>query len=482
MKIKYWASVMLASFLFISCDDNTDNIGFSLIDNVDKLEISTDTFCVSSQSIVADSVLSRNYVGYLGKVRDPETGVLLASDFMTQFYCPEGFEFPVKDSIQSRMDGEVIADSCDIRLYYTSYYGDTLATMKVNALELSRPMSEKNSYYSNFNPEKEGYIKSNGISTNKVYTLTDLNEDASTRYSSDYIPSIRIPLDKEYNGYNNYGTYILRKFYDNPESFKDALTFINNVAPGFYFKSKSGIGALAYVKLSQLNVYFRHKTTVTKSDGTKNDTIISAMATFPGTEEVLQTTNVMNDNNAIRHLADDNTCTYLKTPAGIFTEMTIPVENITGKAYNVNDKRYHANDSINTAKIVLTRINDTNKSQYALPAPKTLLMIPKSKMFSFFENSEVADFKTSFLASFNSSTNTYTFSNIGGLVKYMDGLDKSIPDWNKVVIIPVTTTYNSQNELTKVDHDMSMTSTKLVGGKNSKYGDIKLYVVYSKFK
>ena len=55
-------------------------------------------------------------------------------------------------------------------------------------------------------------------------------------------------------------------------------------------------------------------------------------------------------------------------------------------------------------------------------------------------------------------------------------------DWDKVVIIPVTTTYNTSNELTNVTHDMSMTSAKLVGGPSNSNGAITLTVVYSKFE
>ena len=73
-KVKYFVGLLVAFFLLVSCDDTTDTIGGSLVDSSDRLEISTDTFTVSTQSIIADSVLSRNVTGYLGKVRDPETG------------------------------------------------------------------------------------------------------------------------------------------------------------------------------------------------------------------------------------------------------------------------------------------------------------------------------------------------------------------------------------------------------------------------
>lgn len=482
MNIKYWASLALASFFLVSCDDTTDNIGSSLIDNVDKLHITTDTFTVSTRSIVADSVLSRNMTGYLGKVRDPETGAYLSSSFMTQFYSPENFSFPDKDSIQSRDElGEVMADSCDIRLYYNGFYGDSLATMKMSVYELTKPVEEQKYFYSNFNPEKE-YISGNENKTNKVYTLVDLNVDESTRYSSDYMPAIRISLDKEY------GTKILKAYYDNPNAFKNAYSFIHDVMPGFYFKSVGGLGSMAYISLSQLNVYFRHKTTTTASDGTKRDTIITSVGAFPGTEEVLQTTTVSNDKSTLQKLVSDNSCTYLKSPAGIFTEMRIPVKDIVEKQYIGEDgKTYsHKNDTINSAKVVLTRINNAQDSEYTLAIPQTLLILPKADMYSFFEKKKVADYKTSFLATYNSSTNTYTFNNIGSLVKHLyENGDRTKADWDKVVIIPVTTTYNTTSttkELIAVNHDMSLASTRLVGGPESKYGDIKISVIYSKFK
>lgn len=482
MNIKYWASLALASFFLVSCDDTTDNIGSSLIDNVDKLHITTDTFTVSTRSIVADSVLSRNMTGYLGKVRDPETGAYLSSSFMTQFYSPENFSFPDKDSIQSRDElGEVMADSCDIRLYYNGFYGDSLATMKMSVYELTKPVEEQKYFYSNFNPEKE-YINGNENKTNKVYTLVDLNVDEKARYSKDYMPAIRISLDKEY------GTKILKAYYDNPNAFKNAYSFIHDVMPGFYFKSVGGLGSMAYISLSQLNVYFRHKTTTTASDGTKRDTIITSVGAFPGTEEVLQTTTVSNDKSTLQKLVSDNSCTYLKSPAGIFTEMRIPVKDIVEKQYIGEDgKTYsHKNDTINSAKVVLTRINNAQDSEYTLAIPQTLLILPKADMYSFFEKKKVADYKTSFLATYNSSTNTYTFNNIGGLVKYLyENGDRTKADWDKVVIIPVKTTYNTTSttkELIAVNHDMSLASTRLVGGPESKYGDIKISVIYSKFK
>ena len=477
--IIYTVIAIISCITIASCDDTTDSIGNSLTDNMDKLKVTTDTFNVATRSIVADSVLSRSTTGYLGKIRDIETGNYITGDFMAQFSTLENYKLPEKDSIISLQDGEVIADSCSIRLFYTDYYGDSLATMNITAYEMNEPMKEGVKYYSNFDPIAEGLIRNDGMKVNKTYTLTDLSiSDEDRADESSYTPNIKINLNKPYtdkNGvtYNNYGTYIMRMYYEDPDRFKNSYNFIHEVCPGFYFKTNDGIGSMAYITVSQLNIYFRYL----------NDSTYVGTTSFSATEEVLQTTNISNDKQNIADLANDNTCTYLKTPAGIFTEITLPVDEITEN---------HSNDTINTAKISLTRINNNTHDEYSLSAPSTLLMIPKDSLYTFFENGDNVDYKKSFIATYSSSTNQYTFNNISGMITYMADIKKKglaensnwlneHPDWNRVVVIPVSVTTNSSSQIVKIVHDMSLTSTKLVGGSENPYEPIKINVIYSKF-
>lgn len=477
--IIYTVIAIISCITIASCDDTTDSIGNSLTDNMDMLKVTTDTFNVATRSIVADSVLSRSTTGYLGKIRDIETGNYITGDFMAQFSTLENYKLPEKDSIVSLQDGEVIADSCSIRLFYTDYYGDSLATMNITAYEMNEPMKEGVKYYSNFDPIAEGLIRNDGMKVNKTYTLTDLSiSDEDRADESSYTPNTKINLNKPYtdkNGvtYNNYGTYIMRMYYEDPDRFKNSYNFIHEVCPGFYFKTNDGIGSMAYITVSQLNIYFRYL----------NDSTYVGTTSFSATEEVLQTTNISNDKQNIADLANDNTCTYLKTPAGIFTEITLPVDEITEN---------HSNDTINTAKISLTRINNNTHDEYSLSAPSTLLMIPKDSLYTFFENGDNVDYKKSFIATYSSSTNQYTFNNISGMITYMADIKKKglaensnwlseHPDWNRVVVIPVSVTTNSSSQIVKIVHDMSLTSTKLVGGSENPYEPIKINVIYSKF-
>lgn len=483
MRTHLLAVIALTAIFILACDDNTEDVGQSLTDYMDEVNITTDTFVVTSRSILADSVLSRNTIGYLGKVKDPETGAYITGDFMAQFNVLEDYQmFPDEDSVTSRNElGEVVADSCELRLFCTNYFGDSTAIMKVTVMEMATPMEEGVKYYSNFDPEEEGMIREDGMHKNKVYSIYDQRVTEEERDTGSYSTNIQIKLDDEYtdvngNTYDNYGTYLMRTYYSNPDYYYNFYRFIHHVCPGFYIKTKEGIGSMAYIETSRINVFLHFI-----SDGDTVNTYIP----FSGTEEVLQTTNITNDDDRLQELADDQTCTYLKTPAGIFTELTLPVEEIMDG---------HENDTLNTAKIVLTRINNTVQGEYTLDTPSALLLVPKDSMYTFFENEEIIDNVTAFLATNASSDyslsgsdnedNTYTFNNVSELVvQMMENKNNGVAseDWNKAVVIPVTTTSNSSGSIVKIVHDMSLSQTKLVGGEDNQKDDILVTVIYSKF-
>lgn len=498
MKAKLLAGLSLLMILVTACDETTDGLGSSLTDNTAILQIATDSFKVSSRSIVADSVLSRSSTGYLGRIKDPETGTYITGDFMVQFTTLNEKVFPGKDSIESKINGEIVADSCVINLFYSDFYGDSLATMKLSFHEMAKPMEENVMYYSNFDPAAKGYLRENGIKIDKVYTLADQNTKDSIRKTTDYLPSIRIALndpytDKDGNTYNNYGTYVMRKYYEDPNNFKNPYQFVHKVCPGFYLKVKDGIGSMAYVSISWMNIYYKVKS---------NDTIYTGRTSFSGTEEVLQTTRVTSDKQSLAKLVAENNCTYVKSPAGIFTELTLPVDEI------VNN---HDNDTLNTAKIVLTRIQNERHTAYDLSLPTYLLMVPKDSLYSFFEKNSLPNNVTSYVKERDHTTvststyytnaaasrkiykDSYTFDNISNLIRSMANAKKnggsgyvdSHPNWNKVVLVPVSistsTTSNNTQQISRVVNDMSITSLKLVGGSENPNGDITISVIYSKF-
>ena len=125
MRRKFIAACMLAACIgIVSCDD-TDRYPWRLTYRQwRQTSIKADTFSVASETMVAGSVIARSSTGYLGRMVDPETNTTVTGNLMSQFHVLSNFELPAKDSIMSRdANNEIIADSCDIRLYYSTYYG-----------------------------------------------------------------------------------------------------------------------------------------------------------------------------------------------------------------------------------------------------------------------------------------------------------------------------------------------------------------------
>ena len=490
MKILRLLTVLvIAALTFAACDDTTEGIGGSITNKIDNINISDSAFNVTTKSIVAGAVLSRNNTGLIGKMKDPETGNYVKGDYMTQLSVLPTFSVDTLDYIKQANNGSIEADSCYLLVSYNASYGDTIAPMKVTAYEMTKPMSENQEYYSDYDAfkVKEGWVSENNQHWSSNYNLSNTSD----------VKNFKIYLNKKYTKdgktYKNYGSYIMQTYAEHPEYFKTNYKFLNNVCPGFYIKNVGGTGNMAKIWNTELIFYWtRHKTI------NKDSTAVSiGYNRFDGTEEVLQLNKIENDTENLKKLAskDQEKCTYLKSPAGIFTEVTLPIKDIM---------KGHEKDTLNTATISFPRLNNENEDNpYNFATPSTILMVQKDSLQSFFEKSKLADSRTSYTASYSSTgtyKNAYTFQNIANLVSAMYKNKGKGENWNKVVLVPVnviTTTQGYTTVISKINHDMSLASTRLIvgtddpdkdyttdkkTGKKVASGPIRIKVIYSKFK
>ena len=486
MKILRLLTVLvIAALTFAACDDTTEGIGGSITNKIDNINISNSAFNVTTKSIVADSVLSRNNTGLIGKMKDPETGNYVKGDYMTQLSVLPTFSVDTLDYIKQANNGKLEADSCYLLISYNASYGDTIAPMKVTAYEMTKPMAEDKEYYSNYDAFQNGWVSEDSQHWSSNYNLSNTSD----------VKNFKIYLNKEYKKdgktYKNYGSYILQTYEKHPEYFKTNFKFLHNVCPGFYIKNVGGTGNMAKIWNTELIFYWtRHKTI------NKDSTAVGiGYNRFDGTEEVLQLNKIENDKKSMEKLASQEKWTYLKSPAGIFTEVTLPIDDIM---------KGHEKDTLNTATISFPRLNNENEDNpYNFATPSTILMVQKDSLKSFFEKSKLADSRTSYTASYSSTgtyKNAYTFQNIANLVSAMYKNKGKGENWNKVVLVPVnviTTTQGYTTVISKINHDMSLASTRLIvgtddpdkdytkdakTGKKVASGPIRIKVIYSKFK
>ena len=471
-----------------SCDEGTGSLG--IYPEADGITSTHAIFPVYTSSMAMDSVMASSTTCYLGSIVDPETSSRVTANFAAQFHTFENFSLPNRQrlfpldtllAVQPNHANEPIScDSVELRLYFEEYYGEGGNPMKLEIFPLDRQniLSEDSSYYSNVNLEAFVAPGAAPIAT-KMFTPEDYAIPDADRLSSNHTDNIRITLPK------SFGTDLMNTYYAHPEYFRDSYSFIRKVFPGLYFRLKNGNGTMLGVTVGTINIYYKF------FDESSADSVYQGMARFASTPEVIQSTHF--DTDDVSDLANDPTCTYLKTPAGICTIATLPVREI----YST-----HRTDSVNKAQLTLTRYNKSQDTGNQLGIPSEVLLLRRQDMYTFFEKHRTADNHTSYVASFDPTYNTYTFNNLSRLISYCqyeklhgmqaEGLTEAQwearhPLWNQVAIIPVKCSYVSSTDVygrdvkttSSVKHDLDMNSIRLIGGPNA---PIDMQVIYSRFQ
>ena len=456
MKFKLLAAMTVAAALY-SCDDSTSGIG-DFVSNVDKIEAFSETYKVSSSTFKLDKVYSRTNRAYLGKYTDPDFGQFTAN-FITQINCPEGFELPEK---LKEITG------APLELYYTGFYGDSLATLTVQVDELDKVINDEDTdlYYTNFTPENY-YNESTNCIAQKSYAAVDKSVSDSLRNTSGYYPAIKIDLGEDF------GKKIENLYRSNPEYFKDAYSFINNVLKGFYVHTTQGDGSIVYIQDIWLRLNMDY---YTKRQSTGQvDSLVHGNTILAASKEVLMSTKLENSDK-LNTLVEETEHTYLKTPAGLCTEIELPIKEI----FDV-----HQNDTLNSVTLSIKKYRYAgleNTGEYQMGTPQNVLMVRKDDMNDFFEKNKTYDNKTSFLGTYDSSTNSYTFSKLNRLISHIfterKNGDNNSKNRDKVVLIPVTTETDTEGNVIGVSHDMEVNAARLFGGENGE--ELKIEVIYTK--
>ena len=463
MKLKYLYAGLLATLIY-SCDDTTTGIGDSTIAAGDSISAGAVIYNVHTRSILADSVYARTSTAYLGKYTDPQFGEFSA-DFIAQFNCTDNFEFP--ETVQE-------ITSIKMRMFYDNYFGDSSNAMRMQIDTLDKVIPEKElstfytsvdpaQYYNeNSNPVARKAFAAKGASASDTTIVNYDNYGNTTSYSY-YWQDVKLPLAL--------GQHMFDKYKEDKNNYKNAEAFIKNVLKGFYVHCTHGDGTILYINDMQLHLNFKY---LIESSSGKVDSLVNGSTIFAATKEVIQANHFQNSDR-LKELVEEKDYTYLKTPAGIFTEVTLPIEEIA---------EMHMRDTLNAASITFTRYNEKSESKYPMGIPQTLLMVRKCDMHKFFEKNETYDDQTSFIAQYVGSSetaNTYSFPNISPLITQCINekqASKNDADWNKVVLIPVKTETDSNGSIIGLKSNLDMESACLVGGEKN---PIKMQILYTTF-
>ena len=490
------ALVFGATVLTTSCKDETTSFGADIMPEADKVITEQLTVKMPTKTVKTGAIDARTNNSFLGSIIDPATNIRTTNGFVAQFFIPEVKPFPALDRMVKGENGEVIVDSCSLTFWHVNYIGDSLATMKVKVQEIdaAKTPNEKSTLSTNFNPNE--WLKKGGEQQLASYSIFDQTQPKAQVESKANYRYFSLKLSKEF------GQRIVNAYYQHPEYFKNSYTFAHNVFGGFYLQHAGGLGAMVQADHLAINLYYRYHPDLKNHP----DSIIKDVQVFNSTDEVLQTSRIENEIPE-NLLNDSQSFTYIKSPTGLHTEATLPLDEIV--AGN------HYNDSINSAQVFLRTVAEPVHQQQ-LDAPPYLVVMRVGDLPHFFQKHQLPDGRTSFFATLDKygsnvqkATHSYKFNNIAPLLTILRNerdagagvlttdseeirkakwaaWEKTHPNWNRIAFVPaspvVVNTIDPQTQrpittLVRLNYAFGAYGVRLVGGKNG----IDLSVIYSRF-
>ncbi|MDN4753055.1 DUF4270 domain-containing protein [Porphyromonadaceae bacterium W3.11] len=469
--------------LFNACDNVDNSVGADYLPDYTKSRAINQDFKIDLETVSADmsstgadingtsynNIYVSSSYGFLGAIPNKEFGSI-ECEYLTQFRCPEGFKFSLPP-----IDNKI--DSAFITIYYNGYSGDPIAPIEISAYQLNKPL-DFNKYSITDVSEYTNKDILLGKVTFQAKKGTPLGKDNS-------IKAIKIPLDQ------NFGQNIYDLTRADSEHFANQSNF-DKFFPGVYLTTSAGVGSMIRVYGTALTFYFQIEEEVKDKESPSGKKIVNVTKTqeLVHTSEVPQLSRFANGDlkKLIKKAENDTDYTYIKSPAGVLTQITIPTEGIRQLLEGAPEGYERI---LNSVQLSILGENQPSQDEngevnrYALPAPEDLLLIPEDSVKTFFSR-ELTDLQrpyTAFLSQKSIQTSmSFDFGNISSVVlKHIENKDNVGKDL-KLWVVPVDKTVSqaqgSSSTTSSISNLVFPAAIKIRSNEENR--TIKVYVVERK--
>lgn len=462
MKIKLLLNLTAALFAIalISCNDDLDSIGDNIQPDGDDISVYVDTVILTAKTVsLEDSVFARHASGLLGEYTDPIFGKI-KSDYLSELYCSEDLAFHKNTTTIDSVFLDIVSDT---------FYGDSISPIGIAAYRVDKKNLEKN-FFTNIKPTDYCSLKT--VIGRGVFTIKDADAYGTGK-------KYRLSVDKSLGD----------EFYDewkNSESTFDNSETLREFFKGMYVTTTLGSGSLISVNTNILQIYYSY--TGRNTADTADSTYVGVVR-FASTGEVIQLNQIQNTIPDYLYQNSD-TRAYLKSPAGVCAEITIPLQEIMNKA-----KRDDITNKLNSATFKLKGYTE-EEEKTETSRSTNLLFIHKDSLVNFFSGNNMADSKTSFIMVRDATSNTYNFSysnlaasvsnNLATMVNYYVDYykdEEDVPDL-KFLVLPITAVsqyvtsgYTQVATYTNIYNQMTPASTIL----RTDTANMKMALIFSNY-
>lgn len=385
---------ILIVIIATACDDTLDKVGFTIQPDKDRLKLGMDTLNLRTRTVEVGDFFAKTKYPVLGEYADPVFGSI-KSDYIGEFYYPTGAGFK---------DGAIV-DSARVVISYSSILGDSLTPMLLDVYKVTKPLQGQTIDPAEF-VDLSAPIGSKSF-TGRNSTYRNVTQSSGRGTETFRVYDIRVPLAPSVatdflNEYKKPGHGRLT----DTDAFKEFF-------PGLYFTTSFGNGTILNVSLTSLYIHYHYVDKGGSSKGTDTTRVDALRLNI--TPEVTQINYIENNNDQL--LVPNNTHTYVKSPAGVNTEIVFPFSEIHSKLEA---------QALNMAKLnIFAKPDPTQETTVKLSPPQHLLLINKDSLDGFFEKRKLPDNFTSYISTFQPTTYSYSFTNISAMVNHYKSENKN---------------------------------------------------------
>ena len=349
--------------LWTACKDDVTTTGESILDENDAIIVLADTFSISSAVDSCDAIISQADSFLLGEI-ETDYGVLRAS-VLTQLACPEGYTYP---------EGFTV-DSICLFMYYSSWVGDDKSPLAINAYLMDKNTFRYNSTYPTDLNIDDYCTRSKSILTNHRIVVASEKRDSILNTNGQYVPMVRMRVNDDF-----------MQDFASITNFESQDKF-NEQFKGLLLETSFGSATMLNISDVALGVFYHFQ-----YNKAGKDTTVSDMKAFYANSEV-RTVNqlVYRDKKEwVETLQQDSdTYNYIIAPAGVYTRLRIPMEQIADKIITRTElKRPYVNKAEIRVSVMNMDPDNNDRNDWLLPSNHMLLIKEKS-MTRFFKNREL---------------------------------------------------------------------------------------------
>lgn len=468
--------IALASLCFIACNDNIENTGKDIQPSQDMILLHADTFHLSTDNIFGDSICARQDSFLLGVYQDPKFGIT-KGDILAQLACPEGFVFPANS----------VADSIEVVLYYSTWFGDGKAPMEIKLYEMNKGTFDYSArYYSNL--KVEDYCDKSILLGRRIIAPDVPTDSVYNSSSGSYYPYISFMLGDDGREPNETARKeIAERFFNFPEGAYASQDAFTEFFKGLYITTDFGTSAMLHITQIDMMLYYHFTYSING-----RDTTVNATKGYYANSEVRQVNRFEHsgrENNS--HVADS--VNYVVSPANIYTKVALPMRKLRDSiAANMGDRRVYLNAA--TIKVEVANYQDYDAENVLtwLQSPSYMLLVKESEFSDFFANggilSDTCAIATSLTTTQNSNDENilYYSYDISDIITAEIRKDNNqMADTLNMYLVPVTpsgtaTTSSGTTVITSVTHNYLLNGTAVRSGSN-KTSPMRITLLYSGF-